>query len=139
MDESESDEEYPSGDEDCVPNANEEYSDAESVGSIEIEEEYSDDDSETDEEEEASTDIYFGKDGTQWQSSPLPHGQTAAHNIMRQKPGPARCTKDLTITETFKLIFTDEMLDIVLRQTNRKGKSVYDLANQKSNNQPGKS
>lgn len=64
------------------------------------------------------------KDGITWQENPLSASQTPRRNILRQKQGTARFTKCLTAKETFKSIFSNEMCDIILRESNRKLKKI---------------
>lgn len=66
------------------------------------------------------------KDGSIWKSNPcVSSTQTLAHNVLRQKSGPVKATSSLSIRETFGRFFTTEMCYIVIRETNRKAKSVY--------------
>ncbi|KAF2893896.1 hypothetical protein ILUMI_12280 [Ignelater luminosus] len=51
------------------------------------------------------------------------------HNIFRQRPGPVKSTETLSTHDVFKCIFSDVMCTIIIKETNRKAKSVYDKWN----------
>ncbi|KAF7278930.1 hypothetical protein GWI33_007833 [Rhynchophorus ferrugineus] len=72
------------------------------------------------------------KDGTQWAAtSPIEH-QAGRHNIVRERCGPNRNTNMLSNLDTFKLFFTPEMADIIIRNTNKKAISTYANYNEKN-------
>lgn len=122
-----------SDDETYVPHADistAEDSDLEQEFIVEQEEEYDSEDSLQDETPHRS-DTWASKDGTEWSSEPLPRGQTRSRNILRQKSGPAAASNISTPKELFKSIMSTEMCDIILRETNRKGKKVCDSYNNK--------
>lgn len=56
----------------------------------------------------------------------MPSAQTKSRNVLRQKGGPALKSILFTERDLFKHIITPEMCDIILRETNRKAKRVYD-------------
>lgn len=64
-----------------------------------------------------------------WNQVPPAHHQTPSHNVVRQRSGPHRLTETLSIRDTFKCIFSDEIIDIILRHTNKKAKQVYEAYN----------
>ncbi|XP_018395958.1 PREDICTED: piggyBac transposable element-derived protein 4-like [Cyphomyrmex costatus] len=68
---------------------------------------------------------YIAKDKTVWNKTPFYQHQIASHNIIRQRNGPHRSTETLSISNTFKKIFTVHMVDIIIRHTNKKALSVY--------------
>lgn len=68
---------------------------------------------------------YIAKDKTVWNKTPLHQHQTASHNVVRQQSGPHRSTVTLSISDTFKKIFTVDMVDIIVRHTNKKAVSLY--------------
>lgn len=68
---------------------------------------------------------FIAKDKTKWSKTPPSQHQTAAHNVVRQRSGPHRSTEMLSISETFKKIFTYEMVDIIVRHTNKKAEATY--------------
>ncbi|CAB3221176.1 unnamed protein product [Arctia plantaginis] len=99
-------------------------------GNSEVEEEVENSESEEDDEEVETAEpegrgarepsgSFIAKDKTVWSKTPLTQHQTAAHNIVRQRSGPHRSTEMLSISETFKKIFTYEMVDIIVRHTNK--------------------
>lgn len=67
----------------------------------------------------------MAKDGTIWSQTPPSQHQAAVRNIVRQKSGPHRSTETLSICDTFKKIVTSEMIDIIVRCTNKKATAVY--------------
>ncbi|XP_044589814.1 piggyBac transposable element-derived protein 3-like isoform X2 [Cotesia glomerata] len=75
------------------------------------------------------------KDGTQWAATPSSEHQVGRRNIVRERCGPNRNTNMLSILDTFKLFFTPEMADIIIRHTNKKAISTYTAYNEKN---PGK-
>lgn len=135
----ESDSEYEeepsvaSDDENYIPRADvstEEESDIEQEIVISQEEEYDSDESVEDEPvPESVGDIWTAKDGSQWRSDPLPSVQTRSRNVLRQRGGPAAISNLYTAKELFKSIMTPEICDIILRETNRKGKRVTEAYN----------
>lgn len=67
----------------------------------------------------------MAKDGTVWSRTPPSQHQAAVRNIARQRSGPHRSTETLSICDTFKKIVTSEMIDIIVRYTNKKATAVY--------------
>lgn len=125
--ESDEDEFSPSDiDDEYIPPANDaasEGSDAEQVGCIEAaEDSYDSDDSE---EEEPNNEL-CGKDGTVWDLKPFTESQPINRNILRQRSGAALGSNILTAQQIFKSFLSTEMCDIILRETNRKGKKIID-------------
>lgn len=79
-----------------------------------------------------STITFIAKDKTIWsKTSPIQH-QIPTHNILRQRSGPHRSTETLSISETFKRVFTAEMVDLIVRHTNKKASTVYEIYNEKN-------
>ena len=109
-----------------VEKTNEEASDIELEGDIEIgEHAYESDDSiEIEQSKE-----FIGKDGTCWNSTPFFQTQAYAANIIRQRGGPANYSKLYTAADVFKNILSNEMCDVILRETNRKARKVTDAYN----------
>lgn len=71
------------------------------------------------------------KDGTMWSANPPAPKRTLRHNILTSTtPGPTRQTLNLSIVQTFQLIMTDEICDIIIRETNRKAIQVYTKRNE---------
>lgn len=107
-----------------------EESDIEQEMVIEQEEEYDSDESVEDEPVSQSVDsIWIAKDETEWLSDPLPSAQTRSRNILRRRSGPTAISNLFTPIELFNSIMSPEMCDIILRETNRKGKRVCDAFN----------
>lgn len=71
-----------------------------------------------------------------WKEMPPPEHQVAVHNIVRQRGGPHRSTETLSIEETFKKIFNENMVDIIVRHTNKKALSIYAVYNVDHSNSP---
>lgn len=72
------------------------------------------------------------KDGTQWSATPSNEHQVARRNIVRERCGPNKNTSMLSILDTFKLFFTPEMADIIIRHTNKKANLAYTAYNAKN-------
>nr|XP_047129361.1 uncharacterized protein LOC124809345 [Hydra vulgaris] len=106
---------------------------------VEDEESKKEDDDDDDEESEIETPVsgpvMTAKDGTKWANTPTIEHQVARRNIMQERCGPSRNTDMLTILDTFKLFFTPEMADIIIRHTNKKANLTYATYNEKN---PGK-
>lgn len=66
-----------------------------------------------------------GEDGTIWSRSPPPTFQVMSHTILREKRSSASSTRMLSARDTFKRIFSDEMCNIVIQETNRKANQLY--------------
>lgn len=81
---------------------------------------------------------YIAKDKTVWKKTPPEVRQTASHNVLRQKSGPAKSTETLSVGDTFKKIITVEMIDQIIRHTNQKAKKVFDDFNA-ANKDPARS
>lgn len=78
---------------------------------------------------------YVAKDQTIWNKEPS--GQvrkTSSQNLLRQRSGPHKSTELLSIRDTFTKIITIEMVDLIVRYTNKKAKKVYDCHNEKNPN-----
>lgn len=75
---------------------------------------------------------YIAKDKTVWSKTPPQVHQTPSHNVLRQRSGPHRSTETLSIGDTFKRIITVEMVDLIVRYTNKKANKVYDNYNAKN-------
>lgn len=91
-------------------------------------------DNETDMVEEnaptsSTTESMIARDGTQWQPTPPVCQQIRSHNIIRTRSGPLRMTESMTGMQCFKSYFTIEMVDIIVRHTNKKANSTYDAYN----------
>lgn len=136
----ESDSEYEEGayvasdDENYIPEADdgiEEASDIEEEMVVEQEEEYDSDESVEDVPAMSQhvDSIWIAKDETEWHRDPLPTAQTRSRNILRQRGGPAATSNLFTEKELFKSIMSPEMCDIILRETNRKARRVYEAFN----------
>ncbi|XP_018407391.1 PREDICTED: piggyBac transposable element-derived protein 4-like [Cyphomyrmex costatus] len=96
-------------------------------------EEESSDDSDASESQDptetSSANTFVAKDGTVWNQLPPDFHQTPAHNVVRQRSGPHQSTETMSVCDTFRCIFTDEMIDIIIRHTNKKAKRVYETYN----------
>lgn len=81
--------------------------------------------------EEEPTNELSGKDGTQWRLDPFPETQRLCRNIIRQRGGAATFSSLYTPKDTFKSLLSNEICDIILRETNRKGAKVTETYNKK--------
>lgn len=67
---------------------------------------------------------FVAKDETVWTRTPTRQHQVA-HNILRKRSGLHRSSQNLSIRDTFKKILISEIVDIIVRCTNKKAKAVY--------------
>lgn len=74
---------------------------------------------------------FVARDGTIWSSQPRLERQTRQQNILRQRSGPARSTTMMSIVNTYKCFMTPEMVDIIVRYTNKKAEATYAELNAK--------
>lgn len=99
-------------------------------------EEEEDDDDERDAEEESDKEVdsavlaststtFVPKDKTVWSKTPPQNQQTPARNIVRQRARPHKGKEMLSISGTFKKFITLEMVDIIVRCTNKKAEAEY--------------
>ncbi|KAB0805311.1 hypothetical protein PPYR_02281 [Photinus pyralis] len=107
-----------------------------------IEVEIDDDDESSDENSDGESDsddrVLRAKDGTLWKlTSPSAH-QTPTQNILRQRSGTSRTTKNLSVSDTFRCIFNQVMCNIVIKETNRKANEVYSKWNISNPEKPQK-
>lgn len=86
----------------------------------------------------SSESAFVSKDGTIWKKTAPKVTRVQRHNILRQKPGPVPSTKCLSAAQTFKCIFSEEMIDIIVRETNRKADRVYAKWNAENPDKPAK-
>ena len=106
-----------------------EDSDIEQEMIIEQEEEYDSDKNVEDEPlPQNVSSIWIAKDKTEWGSNPLPSAQIRSRNILHQRGGRAE-NSNLFTPDKLKSIMKPEICDIILRETNRKGKRVCDAFN----------
>ncbi|XP_049301827.1 uncharacterized protein LOC125775358 isoform X3 [Bactrocera dorsalis] len=88
------------------------------------------DDSDSDEELEDAPieagEYFTARDGNVWSSIQPQPVRFRTHNILRSAQSvPVRATQGLTISETFKLIMSDEICDIIFRESNRKARQFF--------------
>lgn len=108
---------------------NEEAAEEENERESESEEENEDEAAAT--SQRSNNTSFIAKDNTIWlKNAPNLH-QTPSRNIIRQRAGPHRITEMLSISDTFKKIMTMEMVDIIVRCTNKKAEAVYQEYNGK--------
>ena len=70
--------------------------------------------------------IYKAKSERMWSTKqPNAAVRTTAANLLRQKTGVTSAGKISSIGEAFSLFITDEMLDIIIRETNRYAMNYY--------------
>lgn len=84
----------------------------------------------TDTGEESDADIDQGenilaKDGTVWSKNKPKISKRLARNILAKKPGRTNYSLNFTTkAEVFKLLFSDDIIEIVIRETNNRAQSV---------------
>lgn len=94
------------------------------------------DDSDSDEEHEdaqiVTGECFTARDGNVWSSIQPQPVRFRTHNILKSaQSGPTRATQGLTIGETFQLLMSNDICDIIIRESNRKAKQFYDSENAK--------
>jgi len=66
------------------------------------------------------------KDGMVWSSQPPPNrGRRRVQDIVREQSGITATARVTSILESFALFLTDEMIDIIVRETNREAQRVF--------------
>ncbi|CAG5055671.1 unnamed protein product [Parnassius apollo] len=98
---------------------------------VEVENEIDSYDSDASFEGESLENILITKDGMRWQFEPLRRTQNSSRNIIRQRGGAASFSKLYNQMEIFKNILSNEMCDIILRETDRKGTKITEAYNNK--------
>lgn len=88
-----------------------------------------DDDHESSRRSSSSNSDFVANDGTVWKQMPPPATRVQSQNIFRQKCGPVLSTKNLSVADTFKCIFSEVMVDVIIRATNRKAEQIFDKWN----------
>lgn len=98
-----------------------EASDVEEHGNIELDANLFEISDEEDDQADEDCEKFVSRDGTQWQENPPVHRKKLSHNIMTARnTGPTPATKSLEVCETFKLLISDEIISIIVRESNRK-------------------
>jgi hypothetical protein len=64
------------------------------------------------------------KSGKVWSSSPPVIHRRQAQDVIHDRPGAKRGSQKPTVSEVYQLYVTEEILDIVIRETNREGRRV---------------
>lgn len=81
----------------------------------------------------------YGKDETEWHPNPSTTKRSAnKSSAAPSSVGPRPSTKNLSIRETFDCIFSDEMRNVIVSETNRKARSVFETENERQPNKPPK-
>ena len=62
--------------------------------------------------------FYNAKDGTLWINIPNSTSKFSDYNILRQRSGPVKSTKIISMSDLFKRFFDATIYDIAIRQTN---------------------
>ncbi|XP_072395357.1 uncharacterized protein [Diabrotica undecimpunctata] len=70
----------------------------------------SDEDFDDFQESSSQSDVLVAKDKTIWQRKPFTASRTLKRNLLREKTGPVRSTKTLSIRDTFKCVFSDVLV-----------------------------
>lgn len=117
-----------------VDNANEIAAAIDAPEEIFFDDESEDDDMQEDAPTTNPADYMTARDGTQWQRTPRSCQQVRSHNIFRDRCGPARITENMTPLQCFKSYLTVEMVDIIVRHTNRKAHATYNAYNEENPN-----
>jgi len=60
--------------------------------------------------------FFVAKDKTEWGRTTSIQRQASVRNIVRQRCGPHRSTETLSISATFKFIFINEMINMIVTQ-----------------------
>lgn len=116
-----------------------EFSEAEDV--LEIEEEEGDeitiDLDDNSEEFQDVSDIYISKDETYWLKKPLVRRRARLSNIIRSPPGvSSNVDKNQDLLYFFKLFLSPEIIDIVVKYTNQRGKYETEKFNENTESDP---
>lgn len=81
----------------------------------------------------------IGKDGTTWMATPPTQRQTRGRNILTEKGGPHSSTKHLVPLQLVKLFLSNDIMEHILTETNKKGEIDVKKQNEEashSNAQP---
>lgn len=65
------------------------------------------------------TTTFTAKDNTVSSKTPRIKHQTPTQNTRRQRCGPHRSTENVSVSEIFKRVFTLEMVNVIVRHTNK--------------------
>ena len=81
------------------------------------------------------SEVFFTKAGRQWSTSEPPKRKIPQPNILREQHGIGRpAARIQTINDAFQLSFTQEMIDIIVTQTNRRAKQAAVTWNEQNPN-----
>ena len=80
---------------------------------------------------------FIARDGTRWNKEPPITRRLRAHNVVRAAGGNARRGTSPIPIDIFKKIITEEIIDIITRETNRKAES--EIAKNNENNSENQS
>lgn len=69
---------------------------------------------------------YVPRDNKTWNVDPPVHRKILKHNVYTiTKSGPTKCTKNLDVHEVFQQLITEDMVYIIVRESNRKGYQLH--------------
>lgn len=70
-------------------------------------------------------DSILARDGTLWEKNKPKSTRRLARNILNERPGRTNYSANFTTkAEAFKLFFSDEIIEIVIRETNNRARSL---------------
>lgn len=74
--------------------------------------------------------LFTSKNGSQWYADPPASRRRGPHDIIRNRPGVRREAVSTTELDAFQKIFSPEIFDIIVRETNREAKRICEIWNQ---------
>jgi len=87
-------------------------------------------DNEDSSEDSSSMPTFISKDGTVWYKQPKKRKKSLMRNIIRHELGMTNSIKNFeSMLEVFSLFITDDIIDIIVNETNNKAISEYDKWN----------
>ncbi|GBP54650.1 hypothetical protein EVAR_35912_1 [Eumeta japonica] len=92
----------------------------------EIEE--SDDSSDTESAEDTSSNSFYGKNRFKWSKTPPHPSRTRQHNIIEERTGlkgPALSKNEMSPVETWELLLTNDIIQLIVQYTNQKLEAKY--------------
>ena len=86
-------------------------------------------------DQQSTSSTYSSKSGRQWNKSPPPQRKIPQVNILRQRSGVGRPADGIqTEKDAFQLLFTEEMISIIVRETNKHARIVVTSWNERNPN-----
>lgn len=69
---------------------------------------------------------FVARDGTEWNKEVPSSRRALSHNIIKKRGGPHSSTAQLSLLQTFKCFFSEEMCNIIIRESNRKASKSFE-------------